>query len=465
MDEGFYLITGQRFHDLGVEMRLASVMFGSYLYPLMTDFFAGFGELMGTRVFSTVMGAVTAVSVAQVADRLYGHYAGLIAGLLSAILMQLVFISCLATYDVPSVAFTALGFALVCTALKGRGVEQLGPRAQVGLLAAAAVCGFVGTMVKYVGVVMLPAMALGVLVWSPPERRIRHLMAFCGPVAVALLAYGIAFFDVIAEWWRFSRSYSTLTQASFDELLDIYLKRGVDIWALCALALGGLGWLQRHQKEGRKDALVLIAGVGLFFAFHFGTRAHVNFNKHINYALPWLVPLSSIGVMALVGLVQQRLRMSGMLEKVSWRTARGGVAILLVLAGLYQFDRASGSLSWWPDMRPAERFLGRTLPAGARVLTDDTGLEWYLLRRGMQVDTPFVLMRGPFQGPAAGAASIYAREYDAVVLTGGLTSEGRALSRTVRPVLERAQYMPYEGHVEEGERAVEIWISPAVIAR
>jgi hypothetical protein len=78
---------------------------------------------------------------------------------------------------------------------------------------------------------------------------------------------------------------------------------------------------------------------------------------------------------------------------------------------------------------------------GDRVLIDDTGLEWYTVDRKVRVDTPFYAAYEGKEGIDAARAAVRDQAYDAVVLTGGITGEGRALYNGVVPEIYPAGYV------------------------
>lgn len=461
MDESFYIITGRRLMFEGMARELLEVMFGSYLYPLLTATAHSVGGVAGSRLLSMVAGALTAVSVAQVADRIGGRTVGLLAGLVVAVTHQHIYISALALYDAPAVAGLAVGFALVTTALRGGGSERIAEPSRHALLVLGGVAAAVGVLIKYVAVVLLPAIALAVWVWSPGlprAARLRRVFAFAAPVGVGLSVYVLRHWSVLMGWWRFTRSYTTLIEDDVHALFDIYMVQSVNIGlGFLLAALGVLGRRRLPQAPALSDVAVLGLGTASFLAFHFGTRADVNFSKHITFAFPFLVPLVAMGLRVVALHAEALYAQRGLPGPLAQRLGRASLVLALVLMGLYQVDKVAGSLQWWPDVRgQAEKAL-TSVQAGDRVLVDDTGAELYLLERGALVDTPFWIAHEGQTGHAAARAAIWDRTYAVVVLTGGVTTEGRALSAAVGPTLAAAGYRRVLGESAKGPQAG-VWV-------
>ena len=462
MDESFYVIAGQRFVAEGMTPWLAEVMFGSYLYPVLAAAAHAHGGLGLVRAVNAALGALTALAIAQAADRLGGPRVGLLAGLLCAISSQHIYISALGTYDAPAVAGGALALALVATATRcpDRGAWTEGRvRAWLSLAGGAAA---VAILVKYVAAVVLPPLALAALAWSPEVRRrdrALRLLALGAPVAGAAVVYAVRHRDILLGWWRFSRGYQGLVEQRASALLEIYLWRSVDLLAVLALAaLGAAAWVWAAR---RRELAVTAAGVAVFAAFHGLTRADQNFAKHVTFTFPFLLPLAAAGLAALGRGGARALQAAGLPRGAADPAAHALVVAIVVVVGLQQVDRVHGSLRWWPDTRPVvERALTRLRP-GDRVLTDDTGLELALIERGIRVDTPFWAAEGALAGPEGAAEALARGRYAAVVLTGGVTTEGALLSRQIARRLPVYGYRPVYGQPsgdDRGRDRVSLWV-------
>ncbi len=461
MDESFYIIAGRRIFAQGMARELLEVMFGSYLYPMMTAAAHGLLGVTGSRLLSMISGAITAVAVAQVGDRIGGRTVGLLAGLVVAVTHQHIYISSLGLYDAPAVAGLAVSMALVATALRGEGHARMREQTRASLLLMAGVAGAVGVLIKYVAVVMLPALALAVWVWSPTvsrQVRLQRSLAFVAPVGLGLLVYGLRHWSVLLGWWAFTQRYTTLVENDVERLVDIYMVQSLNIGVGFLLAAVGV-WGRRAlpSRPARADVAVLGLGAASFMLFHVATRADVNFSKHITFAFPFLVPLVAMGLRVL-GLGAERLYAArGLPLALAQRLGRATMVLSLVLLGLYQVDRVAGSLQWWPDVRDQARVASLGVVAGDRVLVDDTGAELYLMERGALVDTPFWTAHANLQGPAAARQAVWDRAYSVVVLTGGVTVEGRAMHAAVGPVMAVAGYRRIYGSAG-ADPTVGVWL-------
>jgi 4-amino-4-deoxy-L-arabinose transferase-like glycosyltransferase len=424
-------------------------MFGSYLYPLLTALAHLAGGVEGSRLVSMVAGALTVVAVAQVAERIGGRTVGLLGGLLAAVTSQHIYISCLGLYDAPAVAGLAVGLAFVVTALRGRGNEQLEGATRNALLLLGGIAAVFAVLMKYVAVVFLPAMFLAVLVWSwGATRRVfwARLLAFGLPVAGGMLIYVVRHWQILLGWWRFTRTYTTLVESNVDRLIEIYFTESLNlVVGLLLAALGLASFRGLPSAPARRDLLLLGAGVLSFGAFHFGTRADVNFAKHVTFTLPFLLPLCALGLRRLLQFAENAFADRGLPRPVALRFSRAAGVLAVVLVGLYQVDKVGGSLQWWPDVRGHTDVARRLVLEGDRALVDDTGAELYLIERGARVDTPFWAAQGATTGVAAARKAVWERAYRTVVLTGGVTREGKALHAAVGPILSTAGYVQVLG--------------------
>lgn len=453
MDESFYVITGQRMLAGRDVSALLDVMFGSSLYPLFAASCHALGGLWGARLGSAVLGALTALCVAQTTDRLAGRMAGLSAGLALAVLPQHIYLSALAMYDVLAVFFLALATAIVATLLRGPGRDRLSSRQVEGGLALAGLAGLAAVLAKYVAAPLLPALGVAVVIWSrqeAPERVGRRLLALVGPASVGAMLYTVLGAERLQRWWAFARQYGTLVVDDREVLWQIYVVDGGEVIVLGLLAaLGGAWMLLRSGRRGRGDLVVLSVGCAGFAVFQLLTRADWNYGKHVTFVLPFLLPLAGAGVVLAGRGLRMLARRGGLPPGLARQAVHGAVILGFAWLGLQGVDRVDGALSWWPDTRPAVDTVSRSLPFGAWVLTDDTGAELGLVEAGFRVDTPFFAAAG-FGAVDPVGAGVWGQRYDAVLLTGGTTRDGAALHRRLLRLLPAAGYRQVSGQSSGG---------------
>lgn len=502
MDESYYIDAGRRFLTEGVNVGIAKVMFGSYLYPIMTALASYAGGLWGARLLSHFAGVITALAVGQVGHRLGGHRVGVIAAVASAIAYQSIYISALATYDAVSVAGVAVSLAFFATALWGRGAERLAEHRKLALLLASGMALLFGILTKYVGVIFFPGMLVGVgffsvleQLWKPmvgaqaapasdanastdyPSEAIKpgvggnravavkpaatvgvfdalisptvrnRLLAFGAPLILGGGLYGLTQVEVLKEWWAFSKEYKTLITSDWQTLREIYLVKGWNI--LLAMGLAVVGWkvsfpsatpTQRLRDTLSWTRIFMAAQVGMFFLFHFATRADVNYLKHVNYILPFLLPMAAMGLWRFGDIIREWLDDHGLPRFATRWLSLVALCIPLLLLGLREVDVLGGALHWWPDLRPYAAAMETGLRSSDRVLVDDTGLIYYTLDRKVAVDSPFFASVNGLTGTDAVKAGIQQRLYDVVIFDGGITPEGRAMHEAVAPLLYPAGY-------------------------
>lgn len=463
MDESYYIDAGRRFLSEGINLGVARVMFGSYLYPVLTALASYAGGLEGSRLLSQLFGVLTALSVAQVGHRVGGHALGILAGLLVACAYQAVYISALATYDAASVAGVAVSLAAFATALWGRGAGQYSERQRQGWLLGAGLALLFGVLAKYVALVFILGMLVGVAFFtrleqqqsqetetttSQPPHLLHRMLAFAGPLLAGVGVYALTHAHVLSAWWDFSRSYTTLVTSDARTLTEIYLVKGWNV--LLALGLAGVGvatasrlssCVKTHPQTLRWSLIFLVAQVGMFYAFHFATRADVNYLKHINYAFPFLMPLVALGLLNGAERIWNFFQGHGLPRALSRWLGVLAMSLPVLLLGLREVDVLKGALHWWPDLRPYALALESGVRPTDHLLVDDTGMIYYTLPHKVAVDSPFYATIGNRSGDNAVVEGVRQQLYDVIVLDGGITPEGEALHKRVAPLLYPAGYV------------------------
>lgn len=466
MDESYYIDAGRRFLSEGINLGVARVMFGSYLYPVLTALASYAGGLEGSRLLSQLFGVLTALSVAQVGHRVGGHALGILSGLLVACAYQAVYISALATYDAASVAGVAFSLGAFATAMWGRGAAERSERQRLTWLGVSGGALLLGVLAKYVALVFIPGMLVAVGVFthlertreaSQPQREatarlspvlLKRLLAFGGPVLGGGFLYGLSHLHVLAAWWDFSRSYTTLVTSDARTLTEIYFVKGWNV--LLALGLAGVGiwtaprlsaWVREEASRLRWILTFLAAQVVMFYAFHVATRADVNYLKHINYAFPFLMPLVALGLLNGAERVWHFFESHGLSRSMSRWMGVVVMSIPILLLGLREVDVLKGALHWWPDLRPYALALETGIRPTDHLLVDDTGMIYYTLPHKVQVDSPFYATIGNRSGEEAVVEGVRQQLYDVIVLDGGITPEGEALHKRVAPLLYPAGYV------------------------
>lgn len=488
MDESYYIDAGRRFLAEGVNVGIAKVMFGSYLYPLLTAVASLVGGLEGSRFLSHLLGAVTAVAVGQVGHRLAGHGVGIVSAVLAAIAYQAVYISALATYDAASVAGLATSLAFLVTALWGRAAADMPESSRLRWLLASSLALIFGILSKYVAVIFVPGMVAAIAFWSVLNKRFPHpaaspmpnegvalasslqtpapaspsltallalrLGAFGLPIVLILGGYFLLNIEVFKEWWAFTQEYTSLSTSRRDELVEIYLVKGWNVLLAVAIAAGGwlvltprraAHWIHTRWEHLAWGRIFLLAQATVFGVFHVVTRADINYAKHINYAFPFLFPLTSLGLMVGADWVRSGLQRHGIARAVAQWLGMVALCIPLLLLGLREVDVLKGALHWWPDLRPYAAALETGIRPSDKILVDDTGLVYYTLDHmaegALQVDSPFYATAAGLTGIAAAQEGVKRQYYDVVILDGGITPEGVALHTAVAPLLYPAGYV------------------------
>lgn len=333
------LAEGQRSWDATWKWgRALTIWLGALVSPWAEDL------LRANRLVSVALGAVTLWATFEVARRLFGPRAALLAGLFYVLCPFTLFHDRMALTEAGLAAFSALAL------LFGVRVAETGSR----VAAAFAGLALVGAvLVKAIGILALPVPALAVVVLGPLRRRLV-------PLAIAY-AVGLP-----PSLWAFRRFAATENARHMAELftggggafasrLAAALAEGAGwLWTWCtpplvALALAGTA-LAFVRREHRGLLLGLLAVYPLL-AFSIALTWRMP-----RYLLPAAVPLlvlAAATLSELVGWLGVRLRPAAADRPAPWLAA---AATVLVLLPALRFDRLLWTDPARAPMPQADRF-------------------------------------------------------------------------------------------------------------
>lgn len=416
MDESIYVLYGRMFLSRHFEPPIdhpLNFSFGWYLWPILATWADRVAGLVGVRELSAAMGTVVVCSVYGFARRLFSPAVALASALILAFLGPAILVSRIATRDIGSLLFFAIGIWMFIVAW------QKGKEAKWPSWFAAALCLFAAFLCKYLIAIYFPFF-VALMFW----RGRRAVLAFSLPLGVLCLIYGVAYRDSLLALLQYGRNYGSL-RAPAAEAWQIYFTHRWDFWILVLFAL--VAWFSVAEVGHWKLAL-LWCGAAIMPLFQMISRADYDYWKHINYSFLFLVPLATQGLLFL-------LRRAGPLAfKISATVIVTCLAVGLGWVGnAWHIDQ----FLFWPNTEPIIAYFQGRLTPSARVLVDDTVFRYYLSPplRQWQITDPFYFRYGSATGAPAYAAAVNDGSFDYILLDGGIGDDARRVATAITPNL------------------------------
>ncbi len=417
MDESIYILYGRMFLSHHFESPIdhpLNFSFGWYLWPILAAWADRVAGLVGVRELAAAMGTVVVVSVYGFTKRIFSSGVALASALIFALLGPAILVSRIATRDIGSLFFFALGLWLFAVAWQTQNGRRKWP-----VWLAAALLMFAAFLCKYLVAIYFPFLVLLACL-----KGRRAILSYFVTLAALSAAYAIYFRKSLVALVHYGRTYGSL-KASAPEALQLYFTHRWDFWILVLLAL--LACFSVREVGWRKLSL-LWCGAAIMPLFQFISRADYDYWKHINYSFVFLVPLAMQGLLSL-------LRRTGPLAyKIS---AAVIVCCLALIFGWMGNAWHIDQFVFWPNTEPISAYFQGRLAPDARVLIDDTVLRYYFsppLHQWQIVD-PFYFQYGNVTGAPAYSAAIANGLFDYVVLDGGIGSDARNMAAAITPQL------------------------------
>ncbi len=415
MDESIYVLFGRMFLTRHFEAPLNNPLnssFGWYLWPILAAWADRVRGLAGVRELGAAMGALTVWAVYGFSRRIFSRAVGLASALVFALLGPAVLASRIATRDIGSIFFLAVGLWLFVRAWQ----EQEWPT-----WLATSLCLFAAFLCKYLIAIFFPFLVILIL-W----KGRRAILAFGLTLAIFCGAYAFYFRESLLALLQYGRAYGSL-KAPPAAAWHIYFGDRIDFWVLFVLAL--LAWLPDGRTSSRRiKVMLLFGGVAFMPVFQFISRADYDYWKHVNYSFLFLVPLAMQGLMV----VLRRIAPASY-------SIPGTVVVFCLALGLgwmgnaWKIDR----FVFWPNVEPAVAYFDGRLMSTDRILIDDTVFRYYFsppLHQWQIVD-PFYFRYGTETGAPAYAAAVRDGSFDYIVLDGGIGEDARKLQAAIQPNL------------------------------
>lgn len=492
MDEGIYIVTGRTLieHNVIYENALQWT-FGSLLYPVVSGWFDIRGGLNASRLFSVFWGLAMVQATIFTTLGLFKAYptskeqevgdfsvsskpvvAGLLAGLVVAILPTVNALSRFATYDAMAAGLFACGCAAFVWAWRENTVaRQVGDKRNfliVSLLVASAALFFGAFLTKYVIAAYFPFLCL--LLLANNRLRLKGLLGFVVPLSLACAGYYLLFSDQLSLLLKFAHQYEDLRS---DDFLNIYVLQRFEVLAL--LVLGYWGFRQAF-RDGRIQApLLLWGGALVMIVFQLVTRADYDYWKHSVYIILMMAPLvgwlfsdwswwdeptgtvhqsgrlartwisiKTSGIFGQSGTALEPLerRVSGnsLTERAKSASLALVLAAVLVLGGVvWSLTEVPRLLGHWPQLtdKSVENIRRFGLKDGP-VLVDDTAVNYYLYNEipTNYIFNPFSFTYGNLSGLPAYTQAVNDHKFNLIILDGGATANGTRLTETLQPILK-----------------------------
>ena len=413
MDETIYVLFGRMFLTRHFEAPLNNPLnssFGWYLWPILAAWADRIRGLVGVRELGAAMGALTVWAVYGFSKRVFSRAVGLAVALVFALLGPAVIASRIATRDVGSIFFLAVGLWLFARAWQ----EQDWPT-----WLAAALSLFAAFLCKFLIAIYFPFLVI-LSLW----KGRRAILAFGLTLTILCGGYAIYFRESLIALVQYGRAYGSL-KAPTAAAWHIYFTDRLDFWILFALAL--LAWVP-EGKGSWKKVMLLFGGVVVMPIFQLVSRADYDYWKHVNYSFLFLVPL------AMQGLIVILRRIAPTSYSIPATVMAGCLAVGLGWMGnAWRINR----FVFWPNVEPAVAYFDGHLVSADRILIDDTVFRYYFsppLRQWQMVD-PFYFSYGTETGLPAYAAAVRDGSFDYIVLDGGIGEDAQEMQTAIRPNL------------------------------
>lgn len=271
------------------------------LYPAFAGWLDKLGGLEAVRFFSLLCMLGVTLCVYAITKRLFGGTSALFATAIFAFQGSVLYIGRLATYDAVCLLLLALATTLALAVLpKSLGLTLLKSFAIGPLLLLA-----VGA--KYAGLLFVPSILLLLFFQTMHVRRQRD--AWLG-VGAALLSLGLGLGAVLRFLNRdalIGLSFTTTNRVAFLKTPALTLAIEVVTLGGIALALGFLGFLLLRQE--RFWLTLTLVGTSLLApAYHIYKGEQISLDKHVAFAIFFIVPLAGVAITRVAGSIQQGMR-------------------------------------------------------------------------------------------------------------------------------------------------------------
>lgn len=357
-DEAIYVVIGRlglfQF-DWGTYNAAAWVAGSVYIYPVLTALSYMLFGIVGSRFFNVLLGVLTVETIFALTTLLSPiedkrkYLAGLIAAALIGGAATSLYVSRLATYDMPAFFFLFLSLYLLILAQRPNGkISKWYFLSAVFLILSFAT--------KIINGVFLPL----IIVYSFFQaRQIDTLHKnlwrsyFFYPCLMGIVLYVVT---NLGNNIAYLSGQASLEKASLNTLFGIFSANTFYLWILWII--GSLGMLVKRQWKlwlGLTICAILIPLV------HFSTRRLATFDKHIFLTIAFLSIIAGLGISNITSYISQRV-----VKAFSYTT----IYVLLLIFWLISYKDSQKFNSQWENATPVLNYLSEEIRPNDKLLTE-----------------------------------------------------------------------------------------------
>lgn len=394
--------------DVATYMRSA---FGWYLWPAATAIADRAGGLTAVRLLAASLGTLAVAGVFMMTRRLFDERTGLVAALFFAAFTPAILASRIATPDAAGMALLAFTLAAYVRAWQTGGWS-----AWIGASLLAMAC----VLVKHSLAAIIPPLCL-----LAPFLTRRRGWVFTLSVPLAVGIYAFWYFDVIRLMLATVANSASL-RGREEDLLRLYVRDSLDVWAIGALALAAF-------VRGDRETRIIVAILLLLAATLAIVPASRTFDphswSHTVYPVLLMLPAAAAGAL---GLADRLVKQDRVLASALMTLTAGS---LILVSGHGLTPVRSGLPVVWPNSAVVADFLRTRVQYGQRILIDDAALRYALsdLTAQDHIADEHALNFDGAVAPESYARAINLGYFDYIVLDGNNTDEARALQVAIEP--------------------------------
>jgi 4-amino-4-deoxy-L-arabinose transferase-like glycosyltransferase len=358
-DEAIYIVVGRMglfvsdWWSYGANLWMAGL---PYIYPTLTALAYQLGGLMGSRLLNVVLGTILVEEVYRLTkiinlyDKKTNQLAALIAAFVASFSAVGLYVSRLATYDMPSFLLMIIG---INSYLKAKNY----PNGRYYFIAS--ICLLAAFLTKIVVVFFFPLLfliSLFVFYKSPPLHKKLTIIYLYAPFFIGIALY--TFFNL--------RNLNTFISTHKSQGLT---KDAADILSLIwqvsefliIIAIPSVLTILKSQKI--KELTTLAALASIIPAFHIALMRLATLDKHMYLSIIFLSIIVGYGISLILKTNKGLFRYIISASLLAW----GSLYSIASYQFLYQMEHS------WNNSSEIEKFLLQKVKLGDRILTENGG--------------------------------------------------------------------------------------------
>jgi 4-amino-4-deoxy-L-arabinose transferase-like glycosyltransferase len=356
-DEAIYIVVGK----LGIFQRdwwsynATSWMAGyPYIYPAFAALSSVTGGIVGARMLNVIFGVLAIETTYKIASMLAKPSRSVLAGIIAATIMAAssvsIYVSRLATYDMPSFYFLLLSILFLLLAQK----KDENPGKWYFLSAVTLILSF---FTKIVVGVYIP----GMIIYSylvarsiGKQKLFFWKRYFSIPILVVIATYILTNLSSIRTYFN---TQTAREQATFMDLVQNIANYTYLIWGL--LALGILGLILK--KEFKKLAILSTCSL-LILSIHFYMHRLATLDKHIYLFLFFSSLIAGLGISNIADFIIKKVKVKAFLYS--------GLTIVMLVFATASYIEAQRFNDLWSNNYNLLNYLSENEQPGDKVLVE-----------------------------------------------------------------------------------------------